>query len=230
MSSVKLVVVLLVLAVQPAEGTLFDFLNKDETKKPEPLPELDLSKESSGTPPPTHGEPIEYGVDVSFPMHYNGVSDNYPWLPHNVDPEHNPTPQKYKDMVIQPLGDRQKFYEDFLQGCVDKFDSKGKRCVTNERERIAMSLRQPQSMQNYTDIGFKKIKAPPQVFKMIKEFWDANKNSKTLEQWGTGNTYSKLHDFHLNNYSKLHLKHACLFFPAHTLQQTTGLRQRTWFL
>jgi hypothetical protein len=93
-------------------------------------------------------EPVEYGVDVSFPMHYASVSTNYPWLPHNQDPS-LPVPKEYQDMVPQPLGNKQKFYQDFLQGCKDAFGSKGTRCTQNELDRIAMTLRQPQSMQNY---------------------------------------------------------------------------------
>jgi hypothetical protein len=51
-------------------------------------------------------------------------------------------------MVIQPLGNRQKFYDDFLQGCIDAFGGSGAaRCRTNELDRIEMSIRQPQSMQ-----------------------------------------------------------------------------------
>ena len=93
---------------------------------------------------------VEYGVDVSFPMHHETVSDNYAWLEHNLDPS-IPVPEKYKDMPIQPLGDRQSFYNDFLNGCVDHFGSKnGKRCISTEADRIEMSLRQPQSMQ----VGF----------------------------------------------------------------------------
>ena len=108
-----------------------------------------------------------------------------------MDPANNPTPDEYKDMPIQPLGNRQAIYDEFLDGCVKTFGpSKGLKCMSNERERIAMSLRQPQSMQNYTDIGFKKIKAPPALYKALKEFWDANKDSKSPEQWGTANTYT----------------------------------------
>lgn len=95
-----------------------------------------------------------YGVDVSFPMHHATVSNNYAHLPHNVDPN-IPTPREYKDMAVQPLGDRQAFYQDFLQTCRDAFGSKGKRCTQTEVDRIAMTLRQPQSMTNYTDVGFK---------------------------------------------------------------------------
>ena len=92
--------------------------------------------------------PVEYGVDVSIPMQYASVSTNYPWLEHNVD-HSKPVPKEYEDMVIQPLGDRQSFYKEFLQGCKDHFGKKGARCVQNELDRVAMTLRQPQSMKNY---------------------------------------------------------------------------------
>lgn len=87
---------------------------------------------------------LEYGADISFPMHRN-VSINYPWLPHNVDPS-IPTPDIYKGMPIQPLGDKHGYYDHYLQGCVDRYGEKGERCIKNEKERIEMSLRQPQSM------------------------------------------------------------------------------------
>ena len=90
---------------------------------------------------------VEYGVDVSFPMHHATVSDNYAWLEHNLDPS-IPTPAEYKDKPVQPLGDRQSFYNDFLDGCVDHYGKKGgQRCIQTEADRIEMSLRQPQSMQ-----------------------------------------------------------------------------------
>lgn len=44
--------------------------------------------------------------------------------------------------------------------------------------------------QNYTEIGFKKIRAPEKVFKLIKDFWDANKEIQSPENWGKGNTYT----------------------------------------
>ena len=132
----------------------------------------------------------EYGVDVSFPIHKWEISTNYPWLPHNVDPANNPTPKKYQNMPLQPLGDRQKAYDEFLQGCKDHYGKKGRACTQTEQDRIAMSLRQPQSMQNYTDIGFKKIKAPEAVFKLIKEFWERNQNQQSEERWPVGNTYT----------------------------------------
>ena len=59
-----------------------------------------------------------YGVDVSYPMHYESVTKNYAWLPWNVDPS-VPTPDEYKNMPIQPLGDKQSFYEDNIEGCYE---------------------------------------------------------------------------------------------------------------
>jgi len=134
-------------------------------------------------------EEAEYGVDVSFPMHYASVSTNYDWLPHNQDPT-LPTPKEYEDMVTQPLGDREEFYRNFLQGCRDAFGKKGSRCTQNELDRVAMSLRQPQSMQNYTDLGYKKIRAPDHVWKLIQDFWQKNKGKESKENWGVGNTYT----------------------------------------
>ena len=98
-------------------------------------------------------EPVEYGADVSFPMQYASVSTNYPWLEHNMDPS-KPVPKEYQEMVPQPLGDKQSFYRDFLQGCKDHFGKKGARCTQNELDRVAMTLRQPQSMQNYVSSVF----------------------------------------------------------------------------
>ena len=131
-----------------------------------------------------------YGVDVSFPIHRWQVSTNYPWLPHNVDPANNPTPPEYEGMPLQPLGNKQKFYDDFLQGCRDYYKKYKHACDSTERDRVAMSLRQPHSMQNYTDIGFKKIKTPEKVWKLIKDFWDKNKDKKLNENWNKGNTYT----------------------------------------
>lgn len=80
---------------------------------------------------------IEYGVDISFPMHHASVSTNYPWLPHNVD-KSKPTPNQYQGMPIQPLGNKQAAFEDYMQGCVDYYNKnangKGDRCTWNEAE------------------------------------------------------------------------------------------------
>ncbi len=113
---------------------------------------------------------VEYGVDVSYPMHHAHVSENYPWLPHNVDPN-VPSPPEYNDMPLQPLGDRQKFYNNLLKDCEEHFNKnskgtgRGDRCREGEKQRIEMALRQPRSMQvSYTmivpEIGFKSSPLP----------------------------------------------------------------------
>lgn len=122
-------------------------------------------------------------------MHHPAVSTNYDWLPHNVDPANHPVPAQYKDMVVQPLGNRQQEFEDFMNGCVNYYDTKGKRCLVSEEDRVRMSVRQPQSMYNYTEMGFTKIRAPENVFRLIRDFWEKNKDRQREENWPVGNVY-----------------------------------------
>lgn len=65
----------------------------------------------------------DYGLDCSFPIH-------------NVE-------SSCGDL----LGDRAAVYEEYMEGCRQKFGSKGaKRCDANELDRLEMSRRQPMSM------------------------------------------------------------------------------------
>lgn len=68
-----------------------------------------------------------YGVDVSFPVHYINV----------LNKEDN------------PLGDRQSFYDEFMDGCRKHYGGKKgvAACDVTEEDRAEMSLRQPASMQ-----------------------------------------------------------------------------------
>lgn len=137
------VAALILLSVSPVSVSAFwSSSNEKETKKEASF----VANESNGVPPTE--TPVSYGVDVSFPMHHSKVSDNFAWLPHNVDPGRNDVPPEYQDMVVQPLGDKNKEYNDFLNGCKEKWGNTGAhRCQQNENDRIAMTLRQPQSMQ-----------------------------------------------------------------------------------
>jgi len=137
----------------------------------------------------TDDDMIAYGVDLSFPIQHSKVSDNYAWLPHNLDLS-LPIPARYDGMEIQHFRGRQEFYDNFMQSCRDAFGKKGKRCDSTERDRIAMALRQPQSMQNYTELGFKKIRAPEKVYSLIQDFWNKNKHKASKETWGAANTYT----------------------------------------
>ena len=109
----------------------------------------------------------DYGLDCSFPIH--GVESSCGDL----------------------LGDRKAIYDEYMQGCREKWGAKGaKRCDSNERDRLEMSKRQPQSMVNYTDTGFKQIKAPPELWNIISSYWEKNKDKKKIEDWGLGNVYT----------------------------------------
>jgi hypothetical protein len=97
-------------------------------------------------------------------------------------------------MPIQPLGNVQARYDDYISGCIDFYNKhdipKGDRCIRNERDRIEMTLRQPQSVYNYTKTGYTKIRAPDHVFKLIRDFWDKNRGKETPETWHPANIYT----------------------------------------
>jgi hypothetical protein len=101
----------------------------------------------------------DYGVDCSFPIHS----------------------KEFKCGNL--LGDRKKFYEDFMEGCRKYYGRKADRCDTTEDDRIEMSLRQPQSMVNYTSTGFKKIKAPKKTMDLLLDHWNKNHMNEKEEIW-----------------------------------------------
>jgi prolyl 4-hydroxylase len=82
---------------------------------------------------------------------------------------------------------RQEVYEKYMEGCVAKYDKK--HCDDYENGRFEMSLNQPQSMVNYTSTGFKKIKAPKELYDLLKKHWDDNRDNMKEEVWGRGNIY-----------------------------------------
>lgn len=91
-----------------------------------------------------------YGVDVSFPIHHP-VSQNYPWLPHNVDPAIHAAAASplLRGSPLQPLGDRQARYVEHLRACRENSEVPTE-CDQFEYHRMLMNLRQPQSVRNYT--------------------------------------------------------------------------------
>ena len=110
----------------------------------------------------------DYGVDCSFPIHSKEL--------------------KCGDLLGT---DRMKVYEEFMQGCRDFYGKKGNRCDSTEEDRIEMSLRQPQSMVNYTATGYAKIRAPQKVWDLLSNHWENNKDNMKKEQWPAGNIYVK---------------------------------------
>ena len=43
-----------------------------------------------------------------------------------------------------------------------------------------------QCLNNYTKLGYAKIKAPGHVFKLIRDFWETNKDKQSPEPWPVG--------------------------------------------
>ncbi len=100
-------------------------------------------------------EAVNYGLDMSFAhLDPKAISTNFPWLPHNSDPENNPTvPDEHVNKTVQVLGDRKKVYEDYIQGCRDYWenqwgnDGRGSTaCDRFEKDRFIQSLHQPKAM------------------------------------------------------------------------------------
>jgi len=114
--------------------------------------------------------PVEYGVDVSFPIHSLSINEDVS-----------------KD-VLSPLGDRQAFYDSFMQSCFDIFDQEA--CQRSEERRIAMNREQPPKMSNYTDTGYRKLRVPDALWERIQAFWEANRHQSQEEVWDTANTYT----------------------------------------
>lgn len=132
-----------------------------------------------------------YGIDVSFPIH-DRVSTNYPHLDHNRYPETFETPPIYDEMSVQPLGNRHQMYIDHLNACRGQYVPSKERdfnCDQFEYDRVLMNRRQPQSMVNLTEVGFKKIQSPPHLKKLIDQFWKENKDKGKVEAWASGNSY-----------------------------------------
>jgi len=90
------------------------------------------------------------------------------------------------------MGDKQSLYDNFIETCKEAAGKNAQAvCVEGEEFRMKMNTHQPMSMRNYTRLGFKKIKAPPETFKLIKEFWEANRHLNETE-WHSLNTYHNM--------------------------------------
>lgn len=130
---------------------------------------------------------LEYGVDVSFPVHHR-VSTNYAWLPHNVNPSQE-IPVAYEYQPLQPLGNRQSEYIRHLHGCREYHADKPNSCDAHEYFRMQMNLQQPQSMKNYTETGYQVTRAPDHVVDLLQDFWRRNHYKGKEEVFYQGSSY-----------------------------------------
>lgn len=118
-----------------------------------------LSAYSLWSSPPANTS--DYGVDFSFPIHH------------------------YIDRTKSPHF--AKRYADLMTGCYNKYSPR--ECDGTERARISMNLEQPATQHNYTEVGFKKMRAPIAAWEPLLAFYEANKEVEKLEEWPRGNTY-----------------------------------------
>jgi prolyl 4-hydroxylase len=93
-------------------------------------------------------------------------------------------------------GHVQRLYDDFIEKCEVAIAEKrnnptGTFCADNEQHRLRMNREQPSSVYNYTKLGFTKIKAPPELFTLILDFYKKNKHKAAIE-WKQINTYHNM--------------------------------------
>ncbi len=126
---------------------------------------------------------INYGVDVSFPIHHTFLGDNA---------SVSSTGQVFN-------GEKVMLYADYLHGCMYTYVqlNKSQDCVYNEEERLRLNINQPRAMTNYTDLGFAKVRLSEKLWKTLREFWEQvmNEENGTVdnleeEYWPDANTYT----------------------------------------
>ena len=74
-----------------------------------------------------------------------------------------------------------------MNGCAAAYSER--ECMGTERARLEMSMDQPASQHNYTELGFKKLKLPPHVWEALSTFYEQNKHLAVEEKWSRGYTY-----------------------------------------
>eukprot|EP00339_Tiarina_fusa_P001681 CAMPEP_0116998590 /NCGR_PEP_ID=MMETSP0472-20121206/1610_1 /TAXON_ID=693140 ORGANISM="Tiarina fusus, Strain LIS" /NCGR_SAMPLE_ID=MMETSP0472 /ASSEMBLY_ACC=CAM_ASM_000603 /LENGTH=547 /DNA_ID=CAMNT_0004697791 /DNA_START=170 /DNA_END=1809 /DNA_ORIENTATION=+ len=104
-----------------------------------------------------------FGADISFPMQYNRIREG-------------------SEAVLG--SNRQAFYENLVQGCGRAYDME--RCRFTEERRIERNRNRPAAMKNFTENGFAKVATPPELWKLVQEFWKTNSFKGARENWEFG--------------------------------------------
>ena len=84
---------------------------------------------------------IEYGVDVSWPIHH-------PWSALDTEDEryYEAYPNQENEPASDILPDRKKIYNDFMKGCRNFYVKFPEDCDEDDSERILGNLEQPAIM------------------------------------------------------------------------------------
>jgi prolyl 4-hydroxylase len=95
-------------------------------------------------------------------------------------------------------------YKKYIHDCDEATAARGNlaHCYQHDRQRLLMNEHQPGSVYNYTQLGFQKIRAPKELFDVIRDFYMRNKHRAKTE-WADINTYHNMWDapptiFHIN--------------------------------
>ena len=86
---------------------------------------------------------------------------------------------------------KQSLYDDFISSCdIAVKDQQGHvgACTYGEKKRLEMNRNQPKSVYNYTQHGYTRTKTPPELYDLIKEFFDKNRQLSRVE-WKNYNVY-----------------------------------------
>ena len=126
------------------------------------------SSTSAVTQQLSHGisRAISYGVDHSFPVH------------HGID---------YEEDELKTHHSR-RYEDEFLGPCVNKHSKE--LCTLSESYRKHRNLYIPRYKENYTDVGFLKMRAPTIVMDAAVDLFQANKHNAVKEYWHEGKTYT----------------------------------------
>mmetsp|Transcript_6882 Transcript_6882/g.10689 ORF Transcript_6882/g.10689 Transcript_6882/m.10689 type:complete len:301 (+) Transcript_6882:431-1333(+) len=132
-----------------------------------------------------------FGVDVSFPIHYNFLASD----------DLSATNEVFGN-------DRVELYSKYMDGCIKRYGGHraNSLCSHNEADRLRLNLEQPKLQTNYTEIGFKKTKLSDETWSMLKTFWAGVKAKENFpdslwpEAWPKANTYVN----HWESDSKMH--------------------------
>jgi hypothetical protein len=90
--------------------------------------------------------------------------------------------------IVSPALSRphtQALYDDFIAGCKvaagDEITAISV-CMTDEANRMQMNANQPAAMQNFTQHGFLKTRAPAEVMTLLQDFFNRH-SSEATEEW-----------------------------------------------
>lgn len=114
-------------------------------------------------------------------------------------------------------------YHELLEGCREaSSEEEESHCDIEDEYRLYMNTFQPQSMVNFTEIGFKKIRAPLDLYELIQKFWRSNQY-RAITEWNRPTVY---HNDHQSPPTIVDLGNTSLAGGGYQLQSAIALATR----